>query len=217
MKFKICPALVKSPVADPDDPAAGEFEAIVSVFGNVDAVGDVVKAGAFVDCLHAWAKSPDVMPVLWSHRMDDPQYNIGAVAEAEEIYGGDSRIPEHASAHLHAHGGLWIKGLIDTGPDASPAARHARKLLVARRVTQFSYAYDVLDEGPTEDGHNELRKLWAHEVSPTQVGANQLTELAGAKADPATEQPPERDPLRDPGKFLAHRDNKAMERLYLSR
>lgn len=188
MNTKTCPAYVKTPHdSDVDDAGAGEFEAIVSVFNNVDAMGDVVKAGAFVDCLHAWAKSPDVLPVLWSHRMDDPAYNIGAVVEAEEVYAGDPRIPEHASAHLRAHGGLWIKGLIDTGPDASPIARYARKLLMARRVTQFSYAYDVLDEGPDEAGNNELRKLWAHEFSPTQVGANQLTELAGAKAAPTDE------------------------------
>jgi uncharacterized protein len=193
MKYKTCTASVKTPAAaDFDDPGAGEFDAIVSVFGNVDAMGDVVMPGAFVDCLAAWKSSPDVMPVLWSHRMDDPAYNIGAVIEAEEIYGGDERIPAWASPHVHAHGGLWIKGLIDTGADASAAARHARKLLAARRVTQFSYAYDVNKEAPNDDGHNELHKLWVHEVSPTQVGANQLTELAGAKDAPAAVAPARR-------------------------
>jgi uncharacterized protein len=186
MKFKSCPASLKTPdAADFDDPGAGEFDALVSVFGNVDAMGDVVMPGAFTDTLTAWKNSPDTMPVLWSHRVDDPAYNIGAVVEAEEIYAGDERIPAWASPHVHSHGGLWIKGLIDVGPDASAVARHARKLLAARRVTQFSYAYDVIDEGPDEHGNNELRKLWLHECSPTQVGANQLTELAGAKADPA--------------------------------
>lgn len=191
MKLKVCAASVKTPpAADFDDPAAGEFDAIVSVFGNVDAMGDVVMPGAFTDCLTAWKNSPDALPVLWSHRMDDPAFNIGQVVEAEEIYGGDERIPAWASPHVHAHGGLWIKGLIDTGADASSVARHARKLLVGRRVTQFSYAYDVLDEGLNDDGHNELRKLWAHEFSPTQVGANQLTELAGAKSTSAPSAPP---------------------------
>lgn len=185
MKFKVCTASLKTPpAADFDDPKVGEFDAIVSVFGNVDSMGDIVRPGAFVDTLHAWRSSPDTLPVLWSHRMDDPAYNIGAVVEAEELRGGDERIPPWASPHVHAHGGLWIKGLIDTGPDASGPARHARRLLAARRVTQFSYAYDVLDEGPDDDGHNELRKLWLHEVSPTQVGANQFTELAGAKTEP---------------------------------
>lgn len=205
MKYKTCPAALKTPVVTDVDEGAGEFEALVSVFGNVDSMGDVVKAGAFTDTLAAWHSSKDTMPVLWSHRMDDPAYNIGAVVEAEEVYAGDKRIPDWASPHVHAHGGLWVKGVIDTGPDASPVARQARRLLAARRVTQFSYAYDVLDEAKNADGHNELNRLWLHEISPTQVGANQLTELAGAKADPVDE-PPARRAGTDPHLFRARCD-----------
>ncbi len=203
MRVKSCPAIyTKTPHAgghDPGDESSGIFEAIVSVFGNADRVGDVVMPGAFHESLKAWQASPDVLPVLWSHRVDDPMYNIGAVLEAEEVSGDDPRIPAHGSDHLKSHGGLWVRAQLDIGPDASPIAKQAHRLLTARRVTQFSYAYDVEDEGETEDGYNALRKLWLHEVSPTQIGCNDLTELVGAKrrpAEPANE--PAAEPANEP-------------------
>jgi hypothetical protein len=188
MKHKSCPVHVKSGEGAGDIGASGEFEAIVSVFGNADSWGDVVMPGAFADSLAAWKASPDRMPVYWSHRMDDPRYNIGAVLEAEELAAGDPRIPEWADQHVKDHGGLWVKGQLDTGADF-PIARMAGHLLRERRVSQFSFAYDVMDEVKNANGHNELRKLWIHEVSPTQVGMNQLTELIGAKSE--TTAPPD--------------------------
>lgn len=181
MKFKSCAAFK----AAPDSGDSGVFEAIVSVFGNVDSVGDVVMPGAFTESLAAWEKSGDPIPVLWSHRMDDPRFSIGHIREAAELEPGDARIPEWADDHLKAHGGLWVKGQIDTGADAGDVALAARKLLLKRLVKQFSYAYDIVDAGwGTVGGQDafELRKLGIYEVSPTQIGANNLTELVGAKA-----------------------------------
>jgi hypothetical protein len=182
MRIKTCPASVKSmPSESADD---GEFEAIVSVFNNVDLVGDVVVPGAFADTIAEWKSSGDSLPVLWSHRLDDPHYNIGAVTEIEELSAGDPRIPDWADEWVKANGGLWVKAVIDTDADASPIAKQARRLLKQRRVTQFSYAYDVVDGGPaTKDGEDvfELRKLRLFEVSPTQMGCNDLTELVSAK------------------------------------
>jgi hypothetical protein len=184
MRFKDCAARVKA--SDDADIAAGAdagtFEAIVSVFDNVDHVGDVVRPGAFTDTLAAWKASGDPIPLWWSHRMDDPSMNIGAVADAAELEPGDERIPEWADQWVKDHGGLWIKGQIDTGPEASDKAVATHRLLKSRRVTQFSYAYDVEDEGTDDDGNNELRKLRLYEVSPTPIGANELTELVSAKA-----------------------------------
>lgn len=181
MKFKSCAGFK----AAPDSADSGVFEAIVSVFGNVDSVGDVVLPGAFKDSLAAWEASGDPIPVLWSHRMDDPRFSIGHVLEAAELEPGDPRIPEWADEHVKAHGGLWVKGQLDTGSDAGEVAVAARKLLLKRLVKQFSYAYDIKDAGwGTVGGVDayELRKLGIHEISPTQIGANNLTELVGAKA-----------------------------------
>jgi len=153
---------------------AGQFEAIVSVFGNVDWYGDKVLPGAFKDTLADWAQRGDPIPVVWSHRYDDPEYHIGVVTEAEE-----------------RDEGLWIKAQLDLDEDA-PKARQVYRLLKGRRVTQFSFSYDVEDGGPakaagedaTDDAADdvyELRKLRLYEVGPTLIGANPATELLGVK------------------------------------
>lgn len=182
MNLKSAPARFKAldvPTAD-----GGTFEAIVSVFDNVDSWGDVVVPGAFVDSIAEWKASGNTLPVLWSHRMDDPAYNIGEVIDLAELEAG-AELPEWVDPWVKEHGGLWVKARIDTGPDASPIAVQGLRLLKSRRVTQFSYAYDVQDGGPTTlDGQDvwELRKLKLYEVSPTQIGANELTDLLAAKA-----------------------------------
>lgn len=153
-----------------DDEPAGTFEAIVSVFGNVDSVGDVVMPGAFADDLEAWKSSGDPIPVIWSHDWNDPDSHIGEVLDAKEI-----------------EEGLWIKGRLDLeSPSPVAAARAAQvgRLLKGRRVTQFSFAYDTLEGAWAErDGVDvyELRKLHVFEVGPTLVGANRSTRLLDAK------------------------------------
>lgn len=181
MKTKDAPAAYT-----PIDDGAG-FEAIVSVFNNKDIVGDIVRPGAFTDTIDAWKKSGDPLPVLWSHRMDDPNYNIGGVDDIAEIGPGDKRIPDHANSWVKEHGGLWVKASLD---DFGFAAQ-VRHLLKTRRVKQFSFAYDIVTEKQTAEG-NELRKLWLHEVGPTPLGANPLTELVGAKAT-EPDPPPDED------------------------
>lgn len=166
----------------------GQFEAIVSVFGVPDSVKDIVMPGAFSDSLNAWAerntKFGNNIPILWSHRMDDPRYNIGYVLSASEVGPADERIPKSATPEVQANGGLWIKGQLDIDSAASDIALQARKLLQQRRVVQFSFAYDIQKAIPNEDGYLELHKLWLHEVSPTQVGAHQMTDLGYAKSNP---------------------------------
>lgn len=162
-KHMTAPVMVK---ADSIDEEAGTFEAIVSVFNNIDSVGDVVMPGAFSDDLAEWAAKGDPIPVIWSHRWEDPEYHVGLVLEAKET-----------------DEGLWVKAQIDL--DESKGQKVFR-LLKGRRVTQFSFAYDILDGAWAErDGVDvyELRKLHVHEVGPTLIGANRDTRLLSAKAD----------------------------------
>ncbi|AJT42416.1 HK97 family phage prohead protease [Psychromicrobium lacuslunae] len=144
----------------------GTFEAIVSVFGNIDSYGDVVAKGAFAATLADWATKGDPIPVVWSHDSPDPFSHIGTVTEASET---DT--------------GLLVKAQLDLD---NPKAAQVYKLLKGRRVTQFSFAYSVMDSGPTEiDGvkATELRALKLYEVGPTLVGANQDTELLSVKSE----------------------------------
>lgn len=166
MLVKTCPAKIKA-AGEADGLTDGQFEAIVSVFGNVDSVGDRVMPGAFKATLAEWAALGDPIPVIWSHRWDDPEMHVGRVLEAEERAEG-----------------LWVRAEIDLEDDAH-VARQVNRLLKGRRVTQFSFAYDV-DEAAdvTTDGVTvqELRKLTLYEVGPTLLGANQETELLAAKS-----------------------------------
>lgn len=163
MKIKSAPFKVKA--AGDGELAEGQFEAIVSVFGNVDSVGDVVVPGAFADTLAAWAAKGDPIPVLWSHDWGDPFSHLGGVVKAEE-----------------RDEGLWVRGELDLD---NPKAAQVYRLLKGRRVTQFSFAYDVIEGAwvDTEEGSfYELRKLNLFEVGPTLIGANQETELLAVKA-----------------------------------
>lgn len=165
---------VKVKAAGPDDGLQpGQFEALVSVFDNEDSMGDVVRAGAFTESLAEWAAKGDPIPVIWAHNWGDPFAHIGRVIKATET--------------LH---GLEVLAQIDdlTGDDVNETAKQVYRLLKGRRVKQFSFAYDVVEEAFVKDddhrwgGYWELRKLSVHEVGPCLVGANQETELLAAKA-----------------------------------
>jgi hypothetical protein len=64
--------------------SAGEFEALVAVFGNVDKGGDRIMPGAFTKTLAAWRASGDPVPVIWSHDWNTPDAHIG-VAYAKDM------------------------------------------------------------------------------------------------------------------------------------
>lgn len=166
MQIKNCPVKIKA-AGTQDGTDDGVFEAIVATY-DLDSVGDRIAPGAFADTLDEWKSSGDPIPVLWSHMSMDPDYHVGYVEEAEERAEG-----------------LWVKARIDMD---GPKGQQVYRLLKGRRVTQFSFAYDVLDAGPGEDGDEqftELRKLKLYEVGPTLIGANQATELLDVKTRPS--------------------------------
>ncbi|MER8266526.1 HK97 family phage prohead protease [Streptomyces griseus] len=173
MRTKDFTARVKA-AGTADGLAEGQFVALVSVFGNEDSVGDVVKPGAFTETLAEWGAKGDPIPVIWAHKWGDPFAHVGRVIKAVETLGG-----------------LEVTGQIDdlTGDDENPTAKQVYRLLKGRRVTQFSFAYDELKSAWVKDdnhrwgGYWELQQLRLHEVGPCLVGANQETELLAAKAE----------------------------------
>lgn len=159
--------------ADGVELAEGEFIVYPSTFTREpDCYGDVVARGAFDETIAAWKASGNVLPGLYGHRMDDPDY---FVAEAVDM-GTD----EH---------GWWVRGRFDLD---NPKARQVHRLVKSRRLTQLSFAFDVLDEGRVtlDDGTvaNELRRLKVYEFSFVPVGANQDTSVLDVK-----DAPPETD------------------------
>ncbi len=183
------------------DASGGEFEAIVSVFGNVDSYGDVVAAGAFAESLAKWTASGTPIPVIWSHQWTDVDSHIGEVVDAKELLPGDPQLPED----LASLGGLWVRAKLDD--DVRP--NKVRALLKGGRVKNFSFAYDIEEAGWVKlDGRDvyELRKLDVLEVGPCLIGANRATELVSAKEasrpktdDPSrVEEPANREPADHP-------------------
>lgn len=161
-KTLIAPATVKAVKAE-DGTATGIVEAIVSVFDNVDLVGDVVRKGAFADFV-ARVKAGWKAPFVWSHMTHSPEMFIGDTLDAEE-----------------RDKGLWVKAQIHMD---EPLAAKAFSLIEKEQVTQYSFAYDI-DEASmvTEDGDSfyELRKLTVHETGPTMYGANPATRTEAVK------------------------------------
>lgn len=168
MKIKNVPVDPKKVKAGKEDGLAeGECLVYPSTFiRQPDAYGDVVKQGAFANDIERWKESGDVLPGLWGHRMDDPDFYIASTLEEGE--------DEH---------GWWVHGLFDLD---HPKAERVYKLVKGRRVTQLSFAYDVIDEGGVELENgmkaNELRELKRYEWSIVPIGANQDTSIVAVKA-----------------------------------
>ncbi|MEV7959309.1 HK97 family phage prohead protease [Streptomyces sp. NPDC088252] len=172
-RTKECKARIKA--AGPDDGlGAGQFRALVSVFGNEDSMGDVIAPGAFAQVLAEWKASGDPIPVVWAHRWADPFAHIGSVLEATETADG-----------------LEVLAQIED-MDTNPTAKHVHGLLKGRRIKQFSFAYEV-GEGGWVETDDTAKHPWGEyyeikrfsslfEVGPCLVGANQQTELLAAKA-----------------------------------
>lgn len=134
-----------------------------------DAYGDVVAPGAFAMSLDRWKAlnaEGKYIPLLWGHDTEDPKSNIGRVVDAIE----DER-------------GLLVTAEFDA---ENEKAQYVRKLVQEGRVYQFSFAFEIREQGTIEleDGRkaNELRDLELFEVSLVQIPANQHATVEEVKA-----------------------------------
>lgn len=156
----VFPARVKAVEGEGD----GVFEAIVSVFGNVDRVGDRVVKGAFSKSIDRWktkADSNQYLPIYYSHNYSDPKFLVGKALEIEE-----------------RDEGLWLKGQLFLRKDAALDVYEGFQEGV---LVQFSFAYDVLRE-KKQNGANELLELEIHEAGPTPLAVNDDTRLLAVKS-----------------------------------
>ena len=130
-----------------------------------DSYGDVVKKGAFAECIQRLKDEGRVIPLLYNHNEMDLKNFIGSCTDFKE----------------DEHGLLFNADFDDT-----EEAQQARKLALDGRLCKFSFAYEVLDQGTVtlEDGReaNELRKLNIFEVSLVMYPANQDTSVVEVKS-----------------------------------
>lgn len=191
------------------DPAAGIFEAIVAVFGNVDHQGDRIKAGAFDSSLSEWSASGDPIPVVFSHQWGDLDAHVGGVLEAKELLPGD---PLLVGTGLEANGGLWVRFELYVDGDHELAAKRLATRLTKRTIREFSFAYDVISEERAADGVNDLLELGVIEVGPTLKGANPATVLLGKALGEGWEELTEAEVLDKLAKAIADRPAPAGEK-----
>lgn len=166
LRTKSVPLRIKA-AGEHEGTEEGVVEAVVATYDR-DSVGDKIAPGAFKETLDAWKSSGDPIPFVWSHDWGNPEAHIGVIEEASET-----------------DDGLRVKARLDMD---EPFAKRVYKLLKGRRVTQFSFGYQV-DEGALVESKDEdaepfyeLRKLTLFEAGPTLLGANQQTSLESVKS-----------------------------------
>lgn len=139
----------------------GKVTALVSVFNNVDLVGDRIMPGAFKKSLKAIETAGKSIPFVWSHQWDNPDAYIGKIIDAKETKAG-----------LEVTAALF-----DTS-----TAQHIKTLLSEGVVTEFSFAYDIIKQKEASDGVNELLEVNILEAGPTLKGANPATVLINVRS-----------------------------------
>ncbi len=139
------------------DEQTGTFQALASVFGNVDRGGDRMMPGAFAKTLEDRRVSGKALPIVWSHNHGDLEAFIGK-ADPRAIY-EDER-------------GLVVQGQLDMD---DPSARKARKLMQDGMVG-WSFGYRTVKEKKAKDGANEIFEVELFETGPTMVGMNPVAD-----------------------------------------
>ena len=147
------------------DEDSGTISGYFSTYDRIpDSYGDVIAPGAFTDTIKARMESGHPFPLCWNHDLDQI---IGSVDPA------DIKDDEHGP-HMTAR-------FFDT-----PLAQEKREIVKSGVVYQFSFAFDILDQGPVEleDGvkANELRKLDLFEISVVPIPANPRAEMTEVKS-----------------------------------
>lgn len=157
-------------IGDGEPLGDGQFRAIVSVFDVVDSQGDVIRPGAFAHSIEQW-KAGQPLPILYSHRWEDPYDNIGEVTDMQETAEG-----------------LEIAAQLDM---SNPTAVQAFKLLKDRRCREFSIAGEESDVEYVEDADDPYGGYWnvkqfdLIEISICLRGSNPETRLLETKAQNA--------------------------------
>lgn len=147
------------------DEDTGKISGYFSTYDRIpDSYGDVVAPGAFAETIEKRKKSGHPFPLCWNHDLDQI---IGA------IYPEDIKETEK--------GPLMEASFFDT-----TLAQEKRALVKSGVVYQFSFAYDILEAGPTTLDNDvkafELKKLELFEVSIVPIPANPRAEVTDIKA-----------------------------------
>jgi HK97 family phage prohead protease len=148
-----------------DDKEAGTISGYFSTYDRIpDCYGDVIAPGAFTETIKKRKESGHPFPLCWNHNLD----MIIGMVDPDDIKDTEK-------------GPLMTASFFNT-----PLAQEKRELVKSGVVFQFSYAYDVLEAGPTEleEGVKayELKKLDLFEISIVPIPANQNAVMTDIKS-----------------------------------
>lgn len=135
------------------------LEGYAAVFGNVDAVGDIIHPGAFRKTL---AERGHLLKFLWQHEPKEP---IGKIVECRE----DLR-------------GLFVKAIISE----TARGRDALALLKDGAISGMSIGYDAVKGGTDYSAQGEqnvrnLREIKLYEASVVTFPANPEANVTALK------------------------------------
>lgn len=149
--------------AEDTEKDTGTITGYFSTYDRIpDSYGDVIAPGAFTETIKKREESGHPFPLCWNHDLNQIIGKVDAIEDTEK-------------------GPLMTASFFD-----SPLAQEKRNLVKEGVVYQFSFAYDVLEAGPTEleDGVKayELKKLDLFEVSIVPIPANQNAVMTDIKS-----------------------------------
>lgn len=170
--------------AEADVKANGEFAGYGAVFGNVDAYGDVIQAGAFSATLADWKGANKLPPMLLQHGgagvTDSDQMPIGKWMKMSE----DSR-------------GLYAEGkLINLDTERGKTVYGALKEGVLDGLSIGYRAKEFALRSKPEDPRRTLKAVDLVELSVVTFPANGKARISAVKSSS------EIDTIRDFEKFL---------------
>jgi HK97 family phage prohead protease len=133
----------------------GIFEGMLSPYGNVDAGGDLVEAGAYTKTLQEGGPK---RPLLWQHMSDCP---IGELTLEDR------------------KDGLWCRGKLLL---SLPEAKKAYECLKAGIVDGLSIGYQTIRD-KVEAGVRHLQELKLFEGSIVTFPMNELAAISSIKSE----------------------------------
>jgi hypothetical protein len=136
-----------------EDKDQGIIEAYVSIFDNVDLVGDIIRRGAFIESLRK--KLPKG---VWMHNWEEP---IAKTLKGEE----DDK-------------GLFIRAQFNL---ETQRGRESFSDIKFGIIDEFSIGFKILDYEWDENDNRIIKKVRLYEWSPVLAGANPDTQLINVK------------------------------------
>ena len=153
---------------DPGDFSSGDHGEISGYFATFhhdrgDSYGDVIRKGAFLKTIEERKRTGHPFPLCFNH---DFSVIIGTVTDlGEDDFGA------------------WFKAKFFP----TEKAQEIRNIVKSGVLWQFSFAYNVIDEGKVRAGDgsmvNELRELELFEISIVAVPANSRATVSDVKTD----------------------------------